>query len=263
VISLSGLAILGSAVVLLVVLAVRSQRLARTQMEFVSSVSHELRTPLTVMASAASNLAGGVVDEPQQVRQYGELLRQETRRLQELIERVLTFARLDEGTLELSAVDLRAVIERVVAVQRDQLSQKSLEVDLELPTDLPAVQANATALESALRNLLDNAIHYGAEGGRLRIEAAVEKLADGAEIRIDVQDWGEGIEPAEQKHLFEAFFRGSRARERQLPGTGLGLSLVSRIVSALGGRVGVESTPGSGSTFYLYLPLQPSNRPSP
>ncbi|MEM7349771.1 MAG: HAMP domain-containing sensor histidine kinase [Acidobacteriota bacterium] len=258
-ISLSGLAILGSAILLLVVLAIRTQRLARTQMEFVSSVSHELRTPLAVMAQASSNLAGGVVEEPQKVRQYGEVLRQETRRLQELIDRVLTFARLDEGTLETTAVEVGGVVDRVVAALNDQISEKALELDVRLAADLPAVQANATALESALRNLIDNATRYGADGGRLRIEAAVEHGADGDEVRIGVRDWGEGIEPAEQKRLFEAFFRGRRARERQSPGTGLGLSLVKRIASALGGRVRVDSQIGLGSTFHLYLPLAPAS----
>ncbi len=254
-ISAAGVAILGSAIVLLVVLTARAQRLARTQMEFVSSVSHELRTPLAVIGSAASNLAGGLVEGREQVRQYGDVLSQETRRLKELIERVLTFAKLDEGGLDVVAVDVTAVVERVVAGQRTAILSKDLALEIAVPADLPAVQANATALESALRNLLDNAIRHGGSGGRLRIEAEVEATGAGNELRLSVQDWGDGIGAAERKRLFEPFFRGRRARERQIPGTGLGLSLVSRIVAALDGRVQVRAVRPRGTIFDLFLPL--------
>lgn len=254
-ISLSGVLLIGSAIVLLVVLAGRAQRLARTRMEFVSSVSHELRTPLSVIGSAASNLAGGWVDHPQQVRRYGELLNQETRRLRELVERVLTFARLDEGGLELAEVDIAAVVERVVTAHRDHIEQRALELELELPAELPAVRANATALESAMRNLLDNAIQHGGDGGRVRIEAVVEQADPAPELRLSVRDWGAGVDTAERKRLFDPFFRGRRAREHHIPGTGLGLSLVAKIATALGGRVRARTGLRSGAAFDLFLPL--------
>ncbi len=262
-VSVSGVAILGAAIVLLVVLTARVQRLARTQMEFVSSVSHELRTPLAVMASAASNLAGGLVEGPQQIRQYGDVLSQETRRLRELVERVLTFAKLEEGGFDVSAVDVASVIERVVAAHSDTISERELTLEVRVPAGLPAVQANATALESALRNLVDNAIRHGAGGGRLRIEAQVEVAGPGGELRLSVQDWGEGIEVTERTRLFEPFFRGRRARNRQIPGTGLGLSLVSKIVAALGGRVRIRSGSQAGAIFDLLLPLASTPGSSP
>lgn len=115
--------------------------------------------------------------------------------------------------------------------------------------DLPLVNADESALQRCLENLLANAVKYAGGGGWIGIRAA----QDGTEVLLTVADRGPGINPRERSRLFEPFFRGAAAREAQLPGTGLGLNLVRQMMEAMGGRVSVESRPGKGCAFTLHL----------
>jgi len=251
-ISSSILAVLGASVGLLVLSTRRAQELARQQMEFVAAVSHELRTPLAVIRSAGENLADGVVHDEEQVRKYGDLVRNEGRRLTEMVEQILDFAGIESGQLgfALRPVAIAPTLHEVVASSRSLIEGARLQVEYALPEQLPPVLGDEAALRRVFQNLIANAIKYGERGGWIGIRARQV----GREVHVTIADRGIGIAPAEQPRIFEPFYRAPDVVAAQIQGAGLGLSLVKRIVEAHGGRVSVQSVPGSGSEFTVVLP---------
>lgn len=256
-ISLGVLSLLGSAIAMIVVSTRRAQRLAAQQMEFVAGISHELRTPLAVIRAAAENLADEVVRDPEKTRQYGELINREGRRLSNMVERVLLFAKIRAGNpqFERQVIDLVATIDDAIASNSAWMDERSVTVRKELPESLPELIGDPSALSSVIQNLVSNAIKYSRPGGTVTIQARESKTDSGTAIQIAVHDDGDGIPSKEIPHLFEPFFRGERARRTQIQGSGLGLSLVKQVVEAHGGSIDVVSTPGAGSTFMVQLPI--------
>lgn len=247
------LLLLGGAAGLLTISARRARRLAAQQMAFVAGVTHELRTPLAVIRSAAENLADGIVDDPAQARRYGTLIDAEGRRLSALVEQALALAGAHaQAPPTLRPLALGPFLDEAIARCR-RTFEPDVPVALDLEKDLPPILADARALEAALCNLLGNAHKYG--GGWIGVEARRQQDV----VALTVRDRGAGIPADELPHVFEPFFRGRAAREAQVRGSGLGLSLVQRTAETLGGRVGVETTPGRGSAFTLYLPLAPAD----
>lgn len=257
VVSFGVLLLLAASLALVMLAAHRAQRLARQQVEFVAGVSHELRTPLSVICSAGENLADGVVDDRRQVRRYGAVIRDEGRRLAEMVEQVLEFAGARSGrqNFRLAPVAVPRLIESALAGLPPEAQTEPLQIERDLGPDLPPVLADEQALRRSLQNLLSNAVKYGGGARWIRIEARAAAGARGTpEVRIRVEDRGGGIAPGELAHIFEPFYRGRGAVAAQIHGSGLGLSLVKHIVEAHGGRVSVESAPGRGSAFTLHLP---------
>lgn len=252
IVSSSILAVLGASMGLLVVSTRRAQQLARQQLEFVASVSHELRTPLAVIRSAGENLADGVVHEEEQVRKYGELVRTEGRRLTDMVEQILEFAGIESGQrgFALRPVALTAMLHDIVDSSRSLIDGAHIEVDYAIADRLPPVLGDEAALRRVFQNLVANAIKYGERGGWIGIRASQA----GQEVLVTIADRGIGIAPAEHARIFEPFYRAPDVIAAQIQGAGLGLSLVKRIVEAHGGRVLVESAPGSGSEFTVALP---------
>jgi two-component system, OmpR family, sensor histidine kinase SenX3 len=250
------LVLLGAAVALVVISSQRARRLGERQMEFVAAVSHELRTPVAVICSTAENLADGVVQEPAQVRVYGGILRDEGRRLGEMIEHVLQFAgssarhapRQDE-------VDIARVVEQALASFEHTLRERGFTVEKEIAPGLACVRGDALVLERAVRNLLENALKFDT-GARWLLLQAGPGPREG-EVHVRVEDRGPGIAPEDLPHVFEPFFRGEEARESPVRGFGLGLALVDRVVQSHRGRLTVSSVPGGGSAFTIHLPAIP------
>ncbi len=259
------LSVLVAGVGIVLVNAQRSERLAAQQMDFVATVSHELRTPLAVIRSAAQNLAAGVVNEPAQAKRYGDLIETEGRRLTDMVEQVLEYAGLAGGRRPRAArpTDVRAVVLDVVASCAELPEAAAVEFDVDVPADLPLIVADEEALRRAVGNLITNALKYAAAGGWIGVRAQPASPRGQREVQIAVSDHGPGIDAADAAHLFEPFYRGRRALERQIHGNGLGLSLVKRIVEAHGGRVSVSSTPNEGATFTLFLPAAPDRHGAP
>ncbi len=251
------LLVLAAGVGLIIVWTQRVQRLAKLQMDFVTGVSHELRTPVSVICSAAENLADGVVDTASQVKQYGDLIRGEGRRLREMVEQILLFASGQERRLALDSrpVDIGEIIDSSLAEAQNLIGASGFAVERQVSSNLPPVMADPAALSQCLRNLITNALKYGATNRWMAVHAQAAEGPQGEEIQITVQDRGQGIDPDDLPHVFEPFYRGSAARSSQVHGTGLGLSLVKEITEALGGRLTVMSTPGEGSAFTLHLPV--------
>ena len=246
------LAVLGASMALLVLSARRSQEIARQQMEFVAAVSHELRTPLAVIRSAGDNLAHGVIADGPQVRKYGELVRSEGRRLSEMVEQILEFAGIQSGQrkLEPRPVDLQALLQRVLSASDALIEDAVIDVEVDVPADLPPVRGDEPALRRVFQNLVGNAIKYGGDGRWIGIRARPANR----EVSVTIADRGLGIAASEQARIFEPFYRAAEAVEAQIQGAGLGLSLVQRIVEAHGGRIDVTSAPGQGSAFTIHLP---------
>ena len=237
-------------------------------MEFVAAVSHELRTPVSVIGTAASNLADGIVADPARVRKYGETIQGESRRLAETVERVLQLAGIAAGSAARSRtpVNVAEVVHQSVAACRPELEARGVTLELSLPDELPPVAGDAGALQSAVRNLISNAVKYGGDARWVRLTAETRdgskprrpghggRAANASHVAITVSDRGLGIAAEDRRHIFEPFYRGREAVSRQIQGSGLGLNLVARIAEAHGGSVELTSEPGHGSTFTLVLP---------
>lgn len=264
-VSFSLLSLLAASVALILVLARRTQRLAALQMEFVAGVSHELRSPLSVICAAADNLAEGIVSGPERSRQYGDLIRVEGRRLSRMVEQALLFAaeQADRIRFNLQPVHARQVIESVLQNAAPALRQASMEVERDLPAELPPVLADANALGQCLENLISNAVKYANSGGWLAVRAALAGKGSQRELEISVEDKGPGLSHSDLTHIFEPFYRSKSARESQVKGAGLGLYLVRRMMEGMGGRVTAWSRPGRGARFTLHLPVaEPEQAPS-
>jgi signal transduction histidine kinase len=252
IISSSVLSVLGASVALLVLSTRRAQELARQQMEFVAAVSHELRTPLAVIRSAAENLADGVVKDEAQIRKYGDLVRNEGRRLTEMVEQILEFAGIESGqrAFMLRPVALTPMLHDIVESSHALMQSAGITVEYEIEEHLPAVLGDESSLRRVFENLIANAIKYGETGHWIGVRAR----RAGREVHITIADRGLGIAAAEQSRIFDPFYRAPEVIAARIQGAGLGLSLVQRIVRAHGGRISVRSEPGKGSEFTVALP---------
>lgn len=246
----------------LVVTTHRARELARREMEFVAGVSHEFRTPLASIQSAGFNLASGVIRKSSRVQEYGQLVQNEARRLTDLIEQVMSYAGIQSGGkhYELVPTEISGIVERAIAEYGPTFRNADWEVDTKVSENLPPVLAEASAVESAVRNLISNAIKYAGSGKWLRITAAPVPEVNPVEVQISVEDHGPGVDTSDLPHIFEPFYRGHRVMASTVPGAGLGLSIVKRHLEGHGGRVSVENTNGMGSRFSLYLPAYTESR---
>lgn len=242
---------------LLVFSSHRAQKLAKVQMEFVASVSHELRTPLAAIFSASENIKDGYVEGKKNLRFYGSILTSQTRRLIDLVDRILLFASTRTGKTRYSVVPLR-VSEVLAAVMKnvtEEIEEERFTLEEHIEPGLPPVSGDLSAVCACLRNLISNALKYGGDERWIGLSATCQETEDHAkEIRFSVQDHGKGISASELPHIFEPFYRSPKVVAAQIHGTGLGLALAKRIAEALGGRLSVVSELGVGSTFTLHLP---------
>ncbi len=251
-ISSSVLLLLGASMALIVASSGRARRLAAQQMEFVAGVSHELRTPLAVIRSAGENLADGVVADPAQVQQYGTLIAAEGRRLTEMVEQVMEFAGFDAGrALEVRGVPAREIVDTAIQASQPLLGEHDVTLDVTVPDELPHVLGNHAALSRVLVNLLSNAVKYGGEDRWVGLSVAT---AGRDAVVFRISDHGAGIPDDDLPHIFEPFFRGRPWTDGHVHGSGLGLSLVSRIVAQHKGKVHVDTHPGRGTTFSVTVP---------
>jgi len=239
----------GSVVTFLDVSEIR--RLEMVRRDFVANASHELKTPLTAMRGFAETLLED--DPPEDLRQdFLESIRSNTLRLQNLVDDLLDLSRLESGgwVAQREAVDVRALVEDFW----DDFQARASGRDLQFGLSGDAVAfADEQGLGQVVQNLVDNAIQYTPDGGRI----AVEIREDGPTARIEVKDTGIGIPTAALPRVFERFFRVDPARSRAEGGTGLGLAIVRHLVEAMGGEVWAESELGQGTTIVVSLPAAP------
>jgi signal transduction histidine kinase len=254
------LLLLAISVVLLARTSRQAHRLAQQQMEFVAGVSHELRTPIAVIRSAAENLSQGVVGNPERVKQYGAVMEGEARRLGEMVESVLQYAGVESGKGLGPLVPLQVVDVLDQAIESASRSADSpVEIERQIAADLPPVLGDQAALVSAVRNLVVNAVKHGGASGWVGIRVEMTNHGRRSNVAVTVSDRGPGIAADELPHIFEPFYRGSRALSEQIHGNGLGLSLVDRIARAHGGSVSVRSASSQGTSFTIFLPAAPAD----
>ena len=235
-------------------LAIRRERRANElKSEFISNVSHELKTPLSIITMFGEMLANGRTKGPEQATEYADIIWRESVRLGRLIDNVLDFAKIErgKGIYEFTDTDVGEVVERAVDLVGRRLATAEMTVEVDIEPELPQVKLDANAFTLAVMNLIDNATKYAADGKR--IELRLRREYD--RIVLTVRDWGPGIDPEEQEQIFERFYRARAVRLKPIRGSGIGLALVRHIARAHHGDVTVESKPGEGSTFRLWLPI--------
>jgi two-component system phosphate regulon sensor histidine kinase PhoR len=246
VVILAGLAILA--------LAIRRERRANElKSEFISNVSHELKTPLSIISMFGEMLALGRVKSQAQGTEYAEIIWRESVRLARLIDNVLDFAKIERGAdaYEFTEGDVGEVVARAIELSQHRLAKAEMALDAEIEPDLPPVRLDPNAFTLAVLNLIDNAIKYAPEGKKISVTLAAED----DRVVLRVRDWGPGIEKVEQARIFERFYRARSVRLKPIRGSGIGLALVEHIALAHKGGVGVDSPPGEGATFTIWLPL--------
>jgi signal transduction histidine kinase len=246
------LGLLAASVAFVIGSAQRQHRLARQQMEFVAAVSHELRTPLAVIRSAGENLADGVVNDSEQVKKYGSLIRTEGRRLSDMVERVMEFAGMTSSAPERTRddVDIARVVSDAASGVAPDARERGVVVAVQAERGLPPIVGDPDALRAAVQNVIANAVKYSASGGLVEANADLE----GNRLRVSVTDHGLGIDAADLPHVFKPFYRGRRAVDAQIRGTGVGLSVVRHVVEAHLGQVTIESRAGEGTRVVLTFP---------
>ncbi|HNY16221.1 MAG TPA: HAMP domain-containing sensor histidine kinase [Treponemataceae bacterium] len=238
----------------------RARKLAQRQREFIATITHELKTPLSVIISAADNLNDGLVRDQNKAEQYGTLIKREAARLALSIDDFLLYSKTDSaGRVKPAACDLGAIIANALKATEDERARLKIRTEVSLPAEPAILMGDGVALESVFLNLAQNVVKHAASGQYLGIIVSREKGRKNEKnftesLIIKVKDLGPGIPVREQKLIFEPFARGKRAIEEQIPGNGIGLNLVKRIVEMHGGSISVESKPESGSTFTVTLP---------
>jgi len=230
----------------------RSLELARLKADFISNVSHELRTPLTSIRMFGELLRSGRVRSTEKQNEYLEIIGRETERLGRMVDDILDFARHESSrkSYRLALHDLAEVATGVLEDMRSALEGEGFKVEVDVRGPLPPVRIDEDEIAAAVRNLLSNARKYSPE----RKEVRLAVRAASGRVLCEVSDRGAGIEPRDLPRVFEKFYRGGDSLTRSVPGSGLGLALVKRIVEDQGGLVEAESVKGEGSTFRISLP---------
>ena len=248
----------GAVVVLHDVTALR--RLERMRTEFIANVSHELRTPLTAIHGYLETLLGGALEEPEHARKFLEIVFRHTERLGRLLDDLTDLSNIELGrvSLRVAPVDLAEIAESVIDIIRPKARAGGVTLDARLPADLPAVQADHDRLAQILINVVDNAVKYTPEGGRVTVAA---EAGPGGQVAVRVADTGIGIPASDLPRITERFYRVDKARSRELGGTGLGLAIVKHLVLAHGGELRIDSRPGEGTVVAFTLPISSSSGP--
>jgi len=233
------------------------KRLERTRQEFVANVSHELRTPLSHIKGYAETLLSGAKDNPEVSTRFLQTIERNAERLRLLIEDLLTISEIESGRvrLDLKPVSVASLVSRVLNDFQTRARVRGVTLQSEMVE--AEVRADAGRLEQVVSNLVDNAIKYGRQGGRVTVGSRL--LDGGRRAEIFIRDDGPGLPPEALERVFERFYRVDKARSREQGGTGLGLSIVKHLIQSHGGRVWVRSEMGKGATFYFTLPLRDEN----
>lgn len=245
-------------VVLLLTDLQEARRLEAVRRDFIANVSHELKTPIGAMLLLAEALRDAT-DDPVATKHFTDRLLHEAGRVSRLIQELLDLSRLQGGE-PLPSMEAVRVAEIITeAAEPLQVRADAAGIALEIgDADALYVLGDRRQLVTALKNLIENAIAYSPQGGRVGIGARQHFDDEGATVEIAVSDEGVGIDKADQERVFERFYRVDTARSRVTGGTGLGLAIVKHIMNNHGGRVTLWSRPGVGSTFTLHLPSPPS-----
>jgi two-component system, OmpR family, phosphate regulon sensor histidine kinase PhoR len=238
------------------------KRFESMRSDFVANVSHELRTPLTAIRGYVETLLHTPPADPEDNRQFLEIIDRHSERLSRLTEDLLTLSDLESGKIHLSLqlLDAGHLIQRVLEVFWDQAARKKIKLTQEVAPGLPKLTGDLDRLQQLFINLVDNAIKYTPPEGVVSLTVGQETVHNGGapEVEITVRDTGPGIPEKDLPRITERFYRVDKARSRDLGGTGLGLAIVKHIVQAHKGELSIESTQRKGTTVRVRLPAAPA-----
>jgi len=229
------------------------KRLENIRKDFVANVSHELKTPLSaIIGYSETLLAKDLSEDKERQKEFTEIIHSHATRLGNIVEDLLKISEIEAGcpVLDLTDMEIKGIVERTALILEKEIKEKKLDLTIEFPESIPRVKAGENALEQVFLNLLDNAIKYTPDNGKIEIRASEENDF----VKIEVSDTGVGIPAKDLSRIFERFYRVDKARSREIGGTGLGLSIVKHLVESMGGRVWAESRINKGSTFFFTLP---------
>lgn len=248
---------------ILVVLSDRTRERVVEHMraDFVANVSHELRTPLASLIGFVETLRGPAADDPPAQQRFLGIMAEQGARMNRLIDDLLSLSRieLNEHQIPSEPLDLRRLLDRIVAGYEPRLKDRNVELALRIDTDLPILSGDADQMAQVLQNLLDNGLKYGRDGGTLTLTAAVATPGkiwpSRPGVVVSVADQGGGIPKEHLPRLTERFYRVDKGRSRAVGGTGLGLAIVKHIVNRHRGQLLIESEIGKGTTVSVWLPV--------
>jgi two-component system, OmpR family, phosphate regulon sensor histidine kinase PhoR len=226
-------------------------QLAKMRSDFISNVSHEIRTPLALLSVYTETILLGRY-KPEKLKEYHQVLHQETNRLTGIVNKILNFSKIEEKKYQynFALLSLNEILETVLERFNYHLKNTGFVVEVNLAPDLPAMNGDKEALNEVITNLIDNAIKYSDTEKYLGISTTLENKL----IHLVVSDKGIGIPTEQQKYIFEKFYRGNECDIHNIKGSGLGLAIVKHIVEGHKGTIKVESEPGKGSTFRITFP---------
>lgn len=233
---------------------VTQQKLAEdARNQFVSNATHELRTPLTNIKAYAESLALDEVPDVEQHKQFLNIINSEATRLARFVDELLNISRMESGALAVhrQETDTERLLNEVIEKVRPQMQQKQLDFEVTIPPKVPEIVVDKDKVVAAIINLLGNAAKYTPEGGRVALQVVV----GARELQISIEDTGIGISVEELPKVFNKFFRSEDPRVRDIPGSGIGLSLVQEVARLHGGNLTVHSELNKGTKFTLTLPL--------
>ncbi len=240
--------------------ATQLEQAGQMRRDFVANVSHELRTPLTALIGFIETLQGPARDDDAARARFLSIMAGEAARMNRLVGDLLSLSRVeeDERVRPRQSVDLRACLEATLGPLRPLAARDDVALSLSLPEAEVCVPGDADQLRQVFTNLIENAVKYGGNGGRVTIALTTTERDTGlraAAAIVTVSDTGPGIAPEHLPRLTERFYRADTHRSREMGGTGLGLAIVKHIVNRHRGRLIIDSAPGQGATFTTVLPL--------
>lgn len=236
----------------------RLRELSAMKEEFLALTTHDLRSPLTVISGVINFFTSGRLGEltPEQQNMVS-MMERNTQNLIELVNDLLDASKLESGTMRLDAtqVNLRGLVEDLREQMQPLAAEKEIALEEEIPEDLPPLRAERAKLRRILVNLFSNALKFTPKGGRVRLNAA----RDGRFVRVAVEDTGVGIPPEDVHDIFDKYAQARSRATRSEKGTGLGLYITRQLVELHGGKIGVQSEVGKGSTFFFTIPIAESD----
>ncbi len=249
------LIVIGLALGLFFTLQIINKELLFSKMksDFISTVSHEFKSPLTSIRQMSEMLFNERIKTESRKKEYYEIMLEQSERLSHLIDNILDFSKIEEGekAFRFEKTSLKELIDRVKSLFQKSIANEGFSVFSSIPETLPELVIDKEAIQQVLYNLLDNAYKYS--GNSKNIEIMVESTGDS--VIISVKDFGIGIQREDQQKVFDRFFRGGNELTRSVTGSGIGLTIVKKLIEAHHGTVSLDSTPGKGSTFQVNLPL--------
>jgi two-component system phosphate regulon sensor histidine kinase PhoR len=232
----------------------RLKKLERMRMDFVANVSHEIKTPLTAILGFVETLQSGALDDKETTLRFLDIIHKHAQRLNRLLDDLLTISNIEMGEMKFlfESVSLSGIVENIISVISARADEKQITVEKNIPETLPLIRADRDRLVQILLNILDNAVKFTPEKGKVSISA--KDKGDGT-VEIRISDTGIGVPQNEISRLGERFYRVEKTRSRELGGTGLGLSIVKHLMTAHGGEIEIQSRLGVGTTVSLFFPI--------